>query len=154
MEIAPPTYASFIFFFPADSCISTSSKDERLEKLENSLSEVLTSFYPLAGRIDQDSNAIDCSDLGAEYLEAQVNANLNQLILEEIDGKLLKHLVPFPNELVFTPTVLAVQINKFDCVGLAIGTSLSHKFADGYTIFTFINGWATSCRIGIDKVEC
>ncbi|XWS54539.1 hypothetical protein CRYUN_Cryun10bG0097600 [Craigia yunnanensis] len=153
-QIAPPTYGSFIFFFPADSCIRTSSKDERLEKLENSLSEVLISFYPLAGRIVQDRNTIDCSDQGAEYLEAQVNANLNQFILEELDAKLLNHLVPYPNELVFTPTVLAVQINKFDCGGLAIGASLSHKFADGYTIFSFLNGWATSCSIGVDRVDC
>ncbi|XP_022726352.1 acetyl-CoA-benzylalcohol acetyltransferase-like [Durio zibethinus] len=153
-QIAPPTYGSFVFFFPADSSISTSSKDERLEKLQNSLSEVLTCFYPLAGRLDQDRNVIDCHDQGAEYLEAQVNANLNQFILEELDSKLLNQLNPFPNELAFTPTVLAVQINKFDCGGLAIGASLSHKFADGFTIFTFVNGWATCCRIGVDRVKC
>ncbi|XVE66581.1 hypothetical protein DITRI_Ditri08aG0090200 [Diplodiscus trichospermus] len=153
-QIAPPTYCSFIFLFPAESCVKTSSRNERLEKLENSLSEVLTSFYPLAGRFVQDRNTIDCCDQGAEYLEAQVNASLNQFILGDLDAKLLNHLVPFPNELDFTPTVLAVQINKFDCGGLAIGASLSHKFADGYTMFTFINGWATCGRLGIDKVEC
>ncbi|XVF67254.1 hypothetical protein PTKIN_Ptkin10aG0105900 [Pterospermum kingtungense] len=153
-QITPATYGSFVFFFPADRCISTSNKDERLEKLENSLSEVLTRFYPLAGRFDLDRNAIDCSDQGAEYLEARVNANLNQFILDELDPKLLNHLVPFPNELFFSPTVLAVQINKCDCGGLAIGVNLQHKFADGYTLFTLIRRWATCCRIGADRVEC
>lgn len=148
-QITPATYGSFVFFFPAadHSCC--------IEKLENSLSEVLTRFYPLAGRFDQEKNSIDCSDQGAEYLEALViNANLNQFILNELDPRLLNRLVPFPNELVFTPTVLAVQINKFDCGGLAIGANLQHKFADGYTLFTFIKEWATCCRMGVDKVEC
>ncbi|KAK6253302.1 hypothetical protein QUC31_015022 [Theobroma cacao] len=155
-QIAPPTYSSFVYFFPADNRISTSTsiQDERLEKLENSLSEVLTSFYPLAGRYVEDRHAIDCSDKGAEYLEAQVNANLNQFILEELDAELLNHLVPFPNELIFTPTILAVQINKFACGGLAIGLSLSHKFADGFTLFSFMNEWATSSRLGADRVKC
>lgn len=48
----------------------------------------------------------------------------------------------------FSPTVLAVQLNMFDCGGLAIGVSLSHKVADGFFIFTFFQAWAAACRFG------
>lgn len=48
----------------------------------------------------------------------------------------------------FSPTVLAVQLNMFDCGGLAIGVPLSHKVADGFVIFTFFQGWAAACRFG------
>ncbi|MBA0586565.1 acetyl-CoA-benzylalcohol acetyltransferase [Gossypium raimondii] len=148
-QIAPPAFGSFIFFFKAPI-----NGHQTLKKLESSLSDVLTKFYPFAGRFIQDRNAIDCNDQGAEYLEARVSVSLNQFILEELDVKLVNLLVPYPNELVFTPTILAVQINEFDCGGLAIGTSFSHKFADGFTIFGFMNGWATCCRIGVDAVKC
>lgn len=124
-QIAPPVFGSFIFFFKTPI-----NGHQTLKKLESSLSDVLTKFYPFAGRFIQDRNAIDCNDQGAEYLEARVSVSLNQFILEELDAKLVNLLAPYPNELVFTPTILAIQINEFDCGGLAIGTSFSHKFAD------------------------
>ncbi|KAH9697607.1 F21J9.8 [Citrus sinensis] len=92
--------------------------------MENSLSETLITFYPLAGRFIEDRTFVDCNDQGAEYLIAQVEV------------------------VAFSPTVLAVQLNMFDCGGLAIGVPLSHKVADGFVIFTFFQAWAAACRFG------
>ncbi|GMJ12909.1 hypothetical protein like AT3G26040 [Hibiscus trionum] len=148
-QIAPSTYGSFILFFPAPINGGT------LEKLETSLSEVLTKLYPFAGRLVDDRNVIDCNDQGVEYLEARVyNVGMNQFIMDELEAKSVNRLAPYPNEMDFTPNILSVQVNKFDCGGLAIGVSLSHKFADAFTIFTVVNAWATCCRTSLDAVKC
>ncbi|KAK8562761.1 hypothetical protein V6N13_018677 [Hibiscus sabdariffa] len=148
-QIAPTTHVSFILFFPAPV------NGQTLQKLETSLSQVLTKLYPFAGRLVEDRNAIDCDDQGVEYLEARVcNAEMNQFIMDEIEAKSVNRLAPYPNELEFTTNILAVQVNKFNCGGLAIGVSLSHKFADAFTVFMFVNAWATCCRLGVDAVKC
>ncbi|KAL9413804.1 hypothetical protein AB3S75_042318 [Citrus x aurantiifolia] len=119
--------------------------------MENSLSETLITFYPLAGRFIEDRNSVDCNDQGAEYLIAQVGCKLSQFLdqRKQLEVELLNRFIPFAKEVVaFSPTVLAVQLNMFDCGGLAIGVSLSHKVADGFVIFTFIQAWAAACRFG------
>lgn len=42
--------------------------------------------------------------------------------------------------------LLAVQINYFQCGGIAIGVCMSHKIADGLSFVTFMNSWAATCR--------
>lgn len=41
-----------------------------------------------------------------------------------------------------------------ECVGLATGICVTHRMGDGFTLFTFIDAWATLCRMVIDKVHC
>ncbi|KAI3913407.1 hypothetical protein MKW98_003886 [Papaver atlanticum] len=41
---------------------------------------------------------------------------------------------------------LAVQVNLFDCGGIAISISTSHKIIDGCTAITFISSWAATTR--------
>ncbi|KAL2515211.1 vinorine synthase-like [Forsythia ovata] len=53
-------------------------------------------------------------------------------------------------KILLSATFLAVQINFFDCGGIAIGVCLSHKIADGTSLVAFINAWAATCR---GKVE-
>ncbi|KAL0451828.1 UNVERIFIED_CONTAM: Stemmadenine O-acetyltransferase [Sesamum latifolium] len=43
---------------------------------------------------------------------------------------------------------LSIQINLFDCGGIAIGVCISHKIADIESLVMFINAWATTCRHG------
>ncbi|KAL7227689.1 hypothetical protein ACSBR1_022539 [Camellia fascicularis] len=40
----------------------------------------------------------------------------------------------------------------FECGGLAIGVSISHRIADASTLSTFLNAWAIASRVGIDNV--
>ena len=37
---------------------------------------------------------------------------------------------------------LAIEVNIFNCGGMAIGTCALHKFVDGGTFSSFLNMWA------------
>ena len=51
-----------------------------------------------------------------------------------------------------TPLAL-VQVNMFECGGLAIGFLFTHIIADGIAATTFLNAWARACCIaGINGV--
>lgn len=52
--------------------------------------------------------------------------------------------------MVFGPTVAAIQINVFECGGVTICVSISHKVADGFTVAKFINVWSTTCKLGLN----
>ena len=71
----PPMYVPFLFFYTendAYSKISTDPGKSFSSVLKQSLSNVLTRYYPLAGHI-KDNLTVDCNDEGISYLEAQVN---------------------------------------------------------------------------------
>ncbi|CAK7329171.1 unnamed protein product [Dovyalis caffra] len=147
---APNFYVPTIFFYPTNGAVNNAEKSLQLQK---SLSEILTLYYPLAGRYAKDDPLIECNDKGAEFLEAKVNGSLSQLLGDEgLEIRTLNHLAlqKFdPNN----SSPLAVQFNIFECGGIAIGISITHKIADSFTGFTFINAWATACRIGVQKVH-
>ncbi|KAK3200242.1 hypothetical protein Dsin_023657 [Dipteronia sinensis] len=157
-QLAPSAFGSFIFYYPSNGDLTISEKEARLEKLEKSLSETLTRFYPLAGRYIEDRDSIDCNDEGAEYLNARVDGQFARFLEQNCDQAVdqqLNCLIPFENEaLEFSQMVLAVQVNMFDCGGLAIGVCLSHKVADGFVIFSFMQGWAMACKVGLEEVVC
>jgi shikimate O-hydroxycinnamoyltransferase len=145
-------YVPSFYFYPAneEECgvISNAAKSLRLQK---SLSEILTLYYPLAGRYSSDEPLIECNDKGAEYLEAQVAGSLSQLLSdEELETQLQNHFVPPMFDPISSPP-LVVQFNRFECGGIAIGVSMTHKMVDAFSAFGFITAWATACRIGIDK---
>lgn len=70
VQLAPPVYEPIIFYFPSNDNYMTIS--EILGRLEKSLSETLTHFYPLAGRYIEDKSMINSSDEGLEYWEAKL----------------------------------------------------------------------------------
>ncbi|KAJ6917592.1 hypothetical protein NC652_019812 [Populus alba x Populus x berolinensis] len=75
-QIAPSLNVPRIFFYPAEADQEhghVNINEERSKQLPQSLSEVLTLFYPLAGRHIKDDASIHCNDKGAEYLEVHVN---------------------------------------------------------------------------------
>ncbi|KAK4425075.1 hypothetical protein Salat_1701200 [Sesamum alatum] len=110
-----------ILFYPSDRVVN----GKHLTSLEESLSQVLPLFYPLAGRYHKEKHYVDCNDEGAEFSIAEVDCQLHQLIGPEVKTEQLNHLLPLEigeaDEL--TDPMLAVQINKFQCGGLAIGIS-------------------------------
>lgn len=153
-QLAPSVYPPTIFYYPAlNGSQGRAGAAERCNRLERSLSDTLTLFYPMAGRFIKDKLLVDCSDQGAEYLEAQVvDAQLAQILDTKDKVELLDHFVPFVIESDTSP-LLVIQVNKFDCGGLAIGVRISHRIADGFTYTTFVNGWATAARAGVDQVS-
>ncbi|KAL0296675.1 UNVERIFIED_CONTAM: Stemmadenine O-acetyltransferase [Sesamum radiatum] len=149
---SPPIYIPMIFFYQADALrgLTSSSHIQISRQLKQSLSNTLTLFYPLAGRIDvEDRAVVDCNDAGAEFIEARVQAPLNHVLLEPITEQ-LKHLIPGAGDATAGArpgaALVAVKITFFDCGGIAIGVCVSHMLADLASAMTFLNAWAASCK--------
>ncbi|CAK7337037.1 unnamed protein product [Dovyalis caffra] len=146
---SPLLHLPNIFYYPS---ITDEDNIERSKQLQKSLSETLTIFYPFAGRYIDDNLILDCNDEGVEYVETQVSGCLSQLLEGgELETQLRNHLAPIPLQPENSPIVL-VQFNMFECGGVAIGICIKHRTADAYTVFAFINAWATAARLGFDKV--
>ncbi|KAK6127730.1 hypothetical protein DH2020_038536 [Rehmannia glutinosa] len=105
-------------------------------------------FYPLGGRI-QENSLNRLQRFGAEFIEARVHTRLSEVIqepnMEEL--KKLQQVEPLgqggdDHEKV----VLVVKLSYFDCGGIALAISLSHKIADGTSLVAFIDAWAAMCR--------
>ncbi|CAL5356081.1 unnamed protein product [Camellia sinensis] len=157
-QLAPPAHIPLIFFFTADDDTNKEMVkiDRKLQQLEKSLSEILTLFYPEAGRFVNDDLLIDCNDQGVEFLEAKVNVQLKEFLNQGPKLELVNHFVPWgigPAKLATTPTV-AIQATVFECGGLAICVHASHIVNDGFTGSRFIQAWATASRLGLSKVVC
>ncbi|KAJ6917581.1 hypothetical protein NC652_019805 [Populus alba x Populus x berolinensis] len=124
---------------------------ENSDYLKKAFSETLTLFYPFAGRI-KDELFIDCNDDGATYVEAHVTCNMS-VILQQPDIHQLEQLLPCkPDENLdelSTGVMLAAQVNYFDCGGIAVSVSISHRVADGSSLVSFVNCWAAISR-GVD----
>ncbi|KAK3420828.1 hypothetical protein EUGRSUZ_G00510 [Eucalyptus grandis] len=101
----------------------------------------------MAGRYmeDDDGCFIDCNNLGVEFVHAKVDGQIDRLLHRDPDMDLLEYLSQFPNNLVGNPLVV-IQVNTFECGGMAIGLRSAHKISDMYTMAIFANSWATACR--------
>ncbi|KAH7572832.1 hypothetical protein JRO89_XS03G0021300 [Xanthoceras sorbifolium] len=152
-QFNPPLYVSYILCYPAiDKGHAKAKNLERNTQLQRSLSQVLALYYPLAGRYVKENLLIHCNDLGVEYIEAKVSGRLSPLVQADADSCWqLKHFIPVQFESPSSP-LLAVQCNMFECGGVAIALSISHRIVDGFVFSKFIDSWATTSRAGIDKV--
>ncbi|CAI9269706.1 unnamed protein product [Lactuca saligna] len=154
-QLAVNAYMPVVAFYPSSSLFQ-SSHDKTLE-LKNSLSHTLNQYYPFAGRFAKSCPTyVNCHDDGVEFIEAN---NDNQLsdFLHHSDHEDLDQL--FPDDLIWyksnhnghndeneSTSPLSVQVNHFSCGGVAVAVSLSHRIADGSSIFNFLNHWATVTR--------
>ncbi|XP_041013580.1 stemmadenine O-acetyltransferase-like [Juglans microcarpa x Juglans regia] len=139
-QIAIPVFMPLILFYPRDSNTSNGNRSDRLKK---SLSGTLTKFYPLAGRV-KDSSKINCNDEGVHYVVAHARCQVSEVI-QQPDPAQLNSLLPYELDNV-GELVLAIQVNIFDCGGMAIGICISHKVADALSLIMFLNSWAATVR--------
>ncbi|XP_057739098.1 stemmadenine O-acetyltransferase-like [Arachis stenosperma] len=144
-QISPMVYNPTVLFYSLDQITqfnfntTTTTISNHLKK---SLSLALTHFYPLAGRLDGGKGFVDCADHGVPYIETTVkNCKLAEVTHNPIPGE-LNHLVPFKLDDI-TNIIFGVQLNVFDCGGIAIGACLSHQLADALSFFNFLNHWAS-----------
>lgn len=122
---------------------------ETCDKLQKSLGETLTKFYPLAGRFREDELSIHCNDEGVEYVETEVNADLAEFLHQEPKTELLNDLLP---EMDHTSSpLLGIQVNLFNCGGIVMGIQISHILADGFTLGTFVKEWTSISQTGTAK---
>ncbi|GAB2227765.1 hypothetical protein Droror1_Dr00009592 [Drosera rotundifolia] len=83
-QFMPPFYVPFIFFY------HTTDGHFKIPQLKESLAETLTKFYPLAGRI-KDNTSIDCNDEGILFVEARADCCISDF-LKDPDFRLLHNL--------------------------------------------------------------
>ncbi|KAL6215839.1 hypothetical protein ACLB2K_015266 [Fragaria x ananassa] len=155
-HLMPPVYVPMILFYPPVSPpISTSS--EKSQALKQSLSETLTHFYPLAGRI-RSNLCIDCKDEGACYIEAKVESHDLSEFLQHPDLSLLPKILPPFNSMLDHSgklknattasgggaDVVMIQVTNFACGGFVIGVYVSLMIVDGVAISTFLKAWAAA----------
>ncbi|KAL2234343.1 vinorine synthase-like [Sesamum indicum] len=149
-QLSPPVYVPVIFFYEADELRSlTSSTDpaQVCRNLKHSLSNTLTSFYPIAGKIDPQNVTVCCDDTGVEFIEARAKARLRDVIREpEVDQFQYLPVELLEGIYIGEGTLLMVQINFFECGGVAIGVCMSHLVADASSLVEFMNAWAATCR--------
>ncbi|KAL7603625.1 hypothetical protein Lser_V15G18101 [Lactuca serriola] len=150
------TFIPFVTFYP-NTGLYPSSHDKTLT-LKKSLSETLTKYYPFAGRHTKVAPTfVDCNDHGAEFLEASIDSTLSDFLKNSLHRDLDQF---FPHGLVNERSnrpddddlqsngviPLAVQINHFECGGVAVAMSLSHKLADGSSFTHFLKDWAKTTQ--------
>ncbi|XP_057786544.1 stemmadenine O-acetyltransferase-like [Salvia miltiorrhiza] len=141
-QMAPSLHILLIFLYERDQ---SKQQEEISERLKQSLSEILTIFYPLAGAIRQNSY-VDCNDSGAEFVEARVHGRLAEFLQNPKFEDALKKLVVMVENDGDDDLILSVKTSFFDCGGIAVGVRLSHKLADGWSALAFVDAWAARCR--------
>ncbi|GFP91311.1 vinorine synthase [Phtheirospermum japonicum] len=150
-QLSESLYSSIIFFYQADDEVVNNHHVQKSQRLKQSLSHTLTSFYPLAGRI-QDNFTIYCNDAGVEFINARAvdHAQLDSAIQEQpnnIDQDHLKQYVPEDPNSTAAETVrplFLVQITYLDRGGIVVGIRFSHRIADCASIMDFMNAWASA----------
>uniref|UniRef100_A0A6N2MCX9 Uncharacterized protein n=1 Tax=Salix viminalis TaxID=40686 RepID=A0A6N2MCX9_SALVM len=144
-QLAPPLYIPIILFYspPCENFCKNS------DHLKESFSRTLTHFYPFAGRV-KDDFSIDCNDDGAAFIEARVSGDMS-MVIEQADINEHQQLLPCSpyakiSKLSTDQVTLAVQVNYFNCGGMAISICIWHAVADGSALATFVKSWAAITR--------
>lgn len=88
-QFLPKTYVSAIFFYDDHQ---PDQEEILVQKLKNSLSQTLSLFYPLAGRI-KEGVTVDCNDEGALFTKARADVLLSDVLRNPSDAGLVHKLI-------------------------------------------------------------
>jgi hypothetical protein len=125
--------------------------DDILQSLNSSLATTLGSFAPLAGRLVHlkvtGDVGISCSASdGVRFVVAECDADIRRVAGdEEHNVPVLEGLVPELDMTELPTAVLAVQATRFEG-GVAVGLTVHHGVADGRSLWSFVEAWASACR--------
>ncbi|CAN1239665.1 Stemmadenine O-acetyltransferase [Linum grandiflorum] len=119
------------------------------DSLKVSLSNTLSIYYPLAGRYNKDDSfSIECNDHGVDFVVANVaGGHLLSDALRQPDQDRLLPLLPCRPQGTNVDSnsdlvLLAVQVNFFDCGGIAVGVCIWHGISDACTLASFLRTWS------------
>ncbi|XP_020230385.1 stemmadenine O-acetyltransferase [Cajanus cajan] len=140
-----------VLFYSADQNTQTITDitQQRMKQLRESLAQVLTLFYPFAGRV-KDKITIDCNDKGVHYTEAKVSCSLAEFFNQSNFLSLIYKLLPNQATMEVSAegyTTMA-KVTCFACGGIVIGALISHMVADGAGASFFLNSWGSNSCIG------
>ena len=101
-QAAPPVYTPLLLFYPNfannvlvpdDHQSANNTIVGKTQHLKKTLSQILTHFYPLAGKITSlSTGSMECNDDGVEFVEARINSPLSK-ILKKPDPEFLKQFL-------------------------------------------------------------
>ncbi|KAK3033336.1 hypothetical protein RJ639_034183 [Escallonia herrerae] len=171
--IVPGQYIPFFTYYtpPMRDATKAPNSISGQRILKDSLSETLTRFYPLAGRVqNQDQYVINCNDKGLVFSTARVNncAMADFLSSTQPKVELLYQFLPTlpPTTKIGGddngkdddddddgPAQLAIQLNIFSCGGVALCVCFGHTIIDATTISAFLNCWS-SIILAKDAARC
>ncbi|KAL2323179.1 hypothetical protein Fmac_027558 [Flemingia macrophylla] len=140
-----------VLFYPGDQSTQaiTDITHQRMKRLKESLSQVLTLFYPFAGRV-KDRITIDCNDEGVHFTEAKVSCSLSEFLNQPNLSSLIYKLIP--NQAILEVSTegytTMAKVTCFACGGMVVGIMISHMVADGAGASFFVNSWSSNSRIG------
>lgn len=150
-QLAPDMYVPLVLFYPISRSSGLTDIDnllaERFKYLKITLSQTLTHFYPLAGKLKNNS-WVDCNyKYGAQLIHTKVKYPISK-ILGKPNTEIIKQLLPVSIETKEKEagSLLLVKVNNFECGGIAIGLSISHKVVDASTLCAFLNHWSISSK--------
>ncbi|KAF3622412.1 hypothetical protein FXO38_31307 [Capsicum annuum] len=152
-QFALSNHIPILLYYPAlsDDNIQESKaiNSSRLKRLKKSLSEILAHYYPLAGRLrSNNSTSVDCNDEGVPFIEAFMHNRRLEDILNNPDENYntAKSFLPLTFESFPPSFLLLVQVTSFECGGIVVGVSVTHKILDMSSVITFLTDWATLAR--------
>ncbi|KAG9155754.1 hypothetical protein Leryth_004006 [Lithospermum erythrorhizon] len=136
-----------ITLFYTNTSISSSEKLSSI--LEESLSKLLSFYYPYAGKI-VDNIYVDCNDRGALFKEVRIKTPMCETLANEFSNT---QELPGSGFCCKEPSeegpLAVVILSHFECGGIAITLALTHKLGDGYTTCKFYSDWAQLARTSI-----
>ncbi|MED6185020.1 hypothetical protein PIB30_052992 [Stylosanthes scabra] len=127
--------------------------NELVQRMRDSLSQILVHYYPLCGRLNWTQGSrlkMDCNGKGAMLYEAESTKSMAEYGDFSPNDDAIKELIPnidYSQPIEDIPLLLA-QVTKFhgDGNAIAIGTAISHPMSDGVSGIHFINSWAKLTR--------
>nr|XP_017234410.1 PREDICTED: deacetylvindoline O-acetyltransferase-like [Daucus carota subsp. sativus] len=145
-----------LFFYPHGKtpklkAYNTTSTTTISNLLQCSLSEALSKYYPFAGRLISASR-VDCSDQGVDFFETRIGCKLSEIHEKSLvkGDEYSAHLFPpgsiWGKVIDQDSSLVRVQLNHFDCGGIAIAASVSHRLGDAATVCSFLCYWANLSR--------
>ncbi|CAK9172068.1 unnamed protein product [Ilex paraguariensis] len=118
--------------------------------LKKALSNVLVSFYPMAGRLGRDDKGrieVNCNGQGVLFVEAESDSAIDDLgdFTPSLELRRLIPAVDYSGDISSYPLVI-LQVTYFKCGGVSIGTGVHHTLSDGASSLHFINTWSDIAR--------
>ncbi|CAN1171654.1 BAHD acyltransferase At5g47980 [Linum perenne] len=145
-QLTPSSYIPIILFYLNNN---TNQHFENIaSQLKQSLSEALSIYYPLSGRV-RDNYEIHDFYQGVPFIETRVKCKLHDFLRDQGSRndqlELMNDLFPVrPDHPVpDTEPQVVVQLNVFECGGLALGMCFLHKTHDGAVVSSFVKTWST-----------
>jgi shikimate O-hydroxycinnamoyltransferase len=118
------------------------------DEVKGGLAAVLARYPHLAGRFDVDERGRRCfnlNDAGVRVLEATVAADLADALAHDVAAH-VNELYPKADMENGDEAVFQVQLTRYACGGLVIGTACNHQVSDGQSMSFFYVAWAAAVR--------